>query len=98
MSDEEKDIKPEKKLITIKAMAMSDQSVIVFQTKPTNTFKKLMEAYAKRLNLDLESLRFHFDGVRVNKQNTPDEIGMTDGDVLEVNVHQDGGGPSQWAN
>jgi len=45
----QKDVKPIKKLITIKAMAMSDQSVIVFQTKPTNTFKKLMEAYAKRL-------------------------------------------------
>jgi len=42
-------------------------------------------------NLDLDMLRFHFDGCRVNKQNTPDEMGMTDGDVLEVNVHQDGG-------
>ena len=38
------------------------------------------------------SVRFLFDGNRVNPNQTPQELEMEDGDVIDVMVEQQGGG------
>ena len=40
----------------------------------------------------MNSVRFLFDGNRVNPNQTPQELDMEDGDVIDVMVEQQGGG------
>lgn len=43
-----------------------------------------MDAYCKRQGLVPGSVRFTFDGNRINNDNTPDELDMADDDVIDV--------------
>ena len=40
----------------------------------------------------MNSVRFLFDGNRVNPTQTPQDLDMEDGDVIDVMVEQQGGG------
>jgi len=45
-----------------------------FKIKKTTQLKKLMEAYAEKQGKSLASLRFLFDGERVNNTDTPEKV------------------------
>ena len=64
---------------------------VEFVMKPTATFKKLMNRFASSGGFDLKLLRFHYDGERVGIEDTPQGLGMEEGDSLEVYMEQDGG-------
>jgi len=59
--------------------------------KRTTPIKKLMDAYCERQGKSLNSLRFLYDGERVQSHNTPAELEMEDGDAIDVMVEQIGG-------
>lgn len=83
------EVKPEGQHINLK---VSDgTSEIYFKIKRSTPMKRLMEAFCKRQGKSLDSLRFLYDGQRVNVDNTPDDLDLEDGDVIEAHREQIGG-------
>uniref|UniRef100_A0A1D1XS33 Small ubiquitin-related modifier n=1 Tax=Anthurium amnicola TaxID=1678845 RepID=A0A1D1XS33_9ARAE len=69
----------------------NDHNEVFFKIKRTTQLKKLMDAYCERQGKSLSSLRFLYDGERVQSHNTPQELEMEDGDAIDVMVEQIGG-------
>jgi len=70
--------------ISIKVKA-SDGDEVTFKVKPTTKFDKIIGAYAQKRALAADTIRFLFDGHRVNFSDTPESLGMEDGDVSGLN-------------
>ncbi|KAI1503200.1 ubiquitin family protein [Biscogniauxia marginata] len=64
---------------------------VFFKIKRTTKLEKLMTAFCERQGKNVESVRFLFEGQRVQKTDTPDSLEMADGDTLEVHQEQVGG-------
>ncbi|KAJ9618253.1 hypothetical protein H2203_009169 [Taxawa tesnikishii (nom. ined.)] len=71
---------------------VKDQSgtQIEFRIKSTTKFEKVFMAFEKAQGR--QGLRFHFDGERVNADQTPGDVEMEDGDILEAFAEQLGVG------
>lgn len=82
------DVKPDTHL----NIKVSDgTSEIFFKIKRSTPLKRLMEAFAKRQGKSLDSIRFLSDGDRINGDQTPDDLDLDDGDVIEAHQEQIGG-------
>ncbi|KAI4152226.1 MAG: hypothetical protein Q9185_004127 [Variospora sp. 1 TL-2023] len=64
---------------------------VFFKIKRSTALKKLMDAFCDRQGKNPNSVRFFFDGTRVNPTDSPDSLEMSDGDMLEVHQEQIGG-------
>ena len=64
---------------------------VFFKIKRTTQLKKLMDAFCDRQGKNITSVRFLFDGQRVQPTDNPDSLDMQDGDTLEVHQEQIGG-------
>lgn len=64
---------------------------VFFKIKRSTQLKKLMDAFCERQGKDKKTVRFLFDGQRVNDGDSPDTLEMADGDTLEVHQEQIGG-------
>ncbi|KAK4197747.1 ubiquitin-related domain-containing protein [Triangularia verruculosa] len=65
---------------------------VFFKIKRSTKLEKLMTAFCERQGKTLQSVRFLFEGQRVQPSDTPDTLEMQDGDTLEVHQEQVGGG------
>lgn len=70
---------------------LQDQTEVFFKIKRSTQLKKLMEAYCERQGKAVNSVRFLYDGERIQPTNTPNELEMEDGDSIDVMVEQVGG-------
>ncbi|CAG8619158.1 6463_t:CDS:2 [Acaulospora colombiana] len=68
----------------------NDHNEVFFKIKRTTQLKKLMDAYCERQGKSINSVRFLYDGERVQPHNTPNELEMEDGDAIDVMVEQIG--------
>jgi len=68
-----------------------DGNEVYFKVKKTTLFSKVMAAYCKKVGAEPESVRFLFDGVRIQGSATPEELNMEDEDVIDAMVTQTGG-------
>jgi len=64
---------------------------VFFKIKRTTQLKKLMDAFCDRQGKSPASVRFLFDGTRVQPTDSPETLDMADGDSLEVHQEQLGG-------
>ncbi|KAH8883983.1 ubiquitin-like protein [Thozetella sp. PMI_491] len=64
---------------------------VFFKIKRNTKLEKLMTAFCERQGKTLQSVRFLFEGQRVQPSDTPDTLEMQDGDQLEVHQEQVGG-------
>jgi len=64
---------------------------VFFKIKRSTKLEKLMTAFCERQGKSLQSVRFLFEGQRVQPADTPDTLEMQDGDTLEVHQEQVGG-------
>ncbi|KAM7184032.1 Ubiquitin-related domain containing protein [Rhypophila sp. PSN 637] len=64
---------------------------VFFKIKRSTKLEKLMSAFCERQGKALSSVRFLFEGQRVQPTDTPDTLEMQDGDTLEVHQEQVGG-------
>ncbi|RDA86001.1 hypothetical protein CP532_4881 [Ophiocordyceps camponoti-leonardi (nom. inval.)] len=64
---------------------------VFFKIKRSTKLEKLMNAFCERQGKNMTSVRFLFDGTRVQPTDTPDSLEMADGDSLEVHQEQVGG-------
>lgn len=67
---------------------------MTFRIKPTTPMAKLMDIYSKKHGRSDASMRFVFDGARLARDSTAEELGMEDGDNIDVFEEQVGGGSS----
>ena len=86
--DEAKDEHPEQ--INLKVMGQ-DGNVVQFKIKKHTALKKLMSTYCERAGLDMQTIRFTFDGNRIKDSDTPKDLDMEEGDTIEVFQQQSGG-------
>ena len=86
--EEAKDEHPEQ--INLKVMGQ-DGNVVQFKIKKHTALKKLMSTYCERAGLDMQTIRFTFDGNRLKESDTPKGLDMEEGDTIEVFQQQSGG-------
>lgn len=93
--DVKPDVKADVKTETHLNLKVSDgSSEIFFKIKRTTPLRRLMEAFAKRQGKEMDSLRFLYDGIRIQADQTPDDLDMEDNDIIEAHREQIGG--SNW--
>jgi len=68
-----------------------DNSEIHFKVKFSTQMGKLKKSYSERQGVPINSLRFLFDGKRINDDETPKALEMENDDVIEVYQEQTGG-------
>lgn len=51
----------------------------------------LMEDYCDRMGLVMETVRFLFDGSRIGKNQTPQDLNMEDDDIIDAMTEEIGG-------
>lgn len=72
-------------------MKSQDGNEVYFKVKRTTEFRKVMNAYCKKVGADPDSVRFLFDGVRIRPEQTPADLNMEDEDEIDAMIQQTGG-------
>ncbi|KAG8945166.1 hypothetical protein FRC04_001145 [Tulasnella sp. 424] len=95
MSDNEGAPEPKPELegnapISVKVVASTGEEVF-FKIKRSTKLTKLQGAYANKVGKDMNSIRFLYDGQRIQEDDTPATLGMEEGDAIDVMVEQVGG-------
>merc|ERR1711871_1169439 len=67
-----------------------DENEIVFKIKNSTPLKKLMNAFCSRQAVEISQMVFLYDGQRVLPEETPAQLGMEDGDLIDAMLHQTG--------
>ncbi|CAD7695746.1 unnamed protein product [Ostreobium quekettii] len=62
-----------------------------FKVRKTTKFDKIMKAYCDKKSFQLNQLRFLYDGERLKPDQSPEEVEMEDGDVIDCVMQQIGG-------
>ena len=68
-----------------------DGNEIYFKCKQATPLQKLMHAFCNRQGVSTNSVVFSFDGNRINETQTPEQLSMEDGDIIDVRLEQQGG-------
>ncbi|KAH9975069.1 ubiquitin-like protein [Lactifluus volemus] len=76
--------------INVKVVSAAGEEVF-FKIKRNTKLSKLQGAYANKVGKDVGSIRFLYDGNRINDDDTPATLDMEDGDTIDVMVEQVGG-------
>jgi len=80
----------ENSTINIKVVSSTGEEVF-FKIKRSTKLSKLQGAYANKVGKDVGSIRFLYDGTRINDDDTPSSLDMEDNDTIDVMVEQVGG-------
>ncbi len=64
---------------------------VFFRIKMQTPLVKLMNAYCERQSIDASSVRFLYNGQRIQHEQTPKELDMEAGDVIDAVLQQTGG-------
>ncbi|KAJ2009688.1 SUMO protein smt3 [Coemansia thaxteri] len=86
-----KDAKPDTEQVNIKVIG-PDSSEVMFRIKTTTKLSKLMQAYCTRTGQAAGSVRFLVDGQRISADDTPQSLGLEEGDSIDAMSEQVGGG------
>jgi len=77
--------------INIKVVSSTGEEVF-FKIKRNTKLSKLQLAYAQKIGKDVGTIRFLYDGDRINEEDTPQSLDMEENDAIDVMVEQVGGG------
>jgi small ubiquitin-related modifier len=64
---------------------------LVFRIKASTKIKKMKKAYADKRQIDPATVRFMFEGKRLDDDHTCSEAGLSDSDTIDATVEQTGG-------
>jgi len=76
--------------INIKVVSSTGEEVF-FKIKRNTKLSKLQLAYAQKIGKDVGTIRFLYDGDRINEEDTPQSLEMEENDAIDVMVEQVGG-------
>jgi len=86
------EVKPD--VTKLQISVVHESRTIKFAVKPTQKLEKVFNAAATQLNMDPSTLKFMYNGQRVNANDTPEQLEMEDDDQIDANLQQIGGGMS----
>ncbi|ODV62870.1 sumo domain-containing protein ASCRUDRAFT_28139, partial [Ascoidea rubescens DSM 1968] len=66
-------------------------SKLFFKVSPTIKLKKIIQTFAKKMDVDSKSYVYFFDGERIHESNTPLQLEIQDGDSIEAKLTTHGG-------
>lgn len=61
-----------------------DQTEVFFKIKRSTPLEKLMNTYCERQGKSATSVRFLFDGTRIQPNNTAAQLELEDGDTIDA--------------
>lgn len=67
-----------------------DGAEVFFKLKFNTRLGRVMNAFCQRNGMSIHNIRFLFDGNRIHENQTPTDLDMEDGDVIDVVVAQMG--------
>ncbi|KIJ13647.1 hypothetical protein PAXINDRAFT_13604 [Paxillus involutus ATCC 200175] len=73
--------------INVKVVSSTGDEVF-FKIKRNTKLSKLQGAYATKVGKDVASIRFLYDGNRINDDDTPSTLDMEDNDTIDVMVER----------
>ncbi|KAH8980436.1 ubiquitin-2 like Rad60 SUMO-like-domain-containing protein [Lactarius hatsudake] len=73
--------------INVKVVSSSGEEVF-FKIKRSTKLSKLQGAYASKVGKDVSTIRFLYDGARINDEDTPASLDMEDNDTIDVMVER----------
>ena len=76
--------------LTLKVIGQDGHEVF-FKMRRAAPLKKLMNAYCERQNVSFGQIRFLYDCVRLQPENTPASMEMEDGDAVDAMLNMQGG-------
>ncbi|KAI5119520.1 hypothetical protein M0805_002542 [Coniferiporia weirii] len=76
--------------INIKVLSAGGEEVF-FKIKRSTKLSKLQTAYAHKIGKEVSTIRFLYDGDRINEDDTPASLDMEENDTIDVMVEQVGG-------
>ncbi|OCH90366.1 hypothetical protein OBBRIDRAFT_601525 [Obba rivulosa] len=89
---------PEEELVDVKpkvALVINHEGQqCTVKVKANTLLKKVFDAAESRFNVPPGTLRFTFEGQRIQGHQTPGELEMEDGDQIDAHLGQTGGGRS----
>mmetsp|Transcript_6457 Transcript_6457/g.19104 ORF Transcript_6457/g.19104 Transcript_6457/m.19104 type:complete len:95 (-) Transcript_6457:152-436(-) len=91
MADTKEESAPPSTSEHINIRVKQDDNEITFKIKKTTPLKKLMNAYCNRQNLELSQIVFLYEGERIQAEQTPEQLNMSDDDEIDAMIHQVGG-------
>ncbi|CAA0409934.1 unnamed protein product [Arabidopsis thaliana] len=97
---DDKPIDQEQEAHVILKVKSQDGDEVLFKNKKSAPLKKLMYVYCDRRGLKLDAFAFIFNGARIGGLETPDELDMEDGDVIDACRAMSGGlraNQRQWS-
>jgi small ubiquitin-related modifier len=65
-----------------------------FKVKPHTKFTKVFDAYCSKKAIGQDTIKFLFDGERIRSEQSPRELEMSDGDMIDAVIEQVGGSQS----
>jgi small ubiquitin-related modifier len=77
--------------VRLKVVDQDSTNEIHFRVRMSALMGKLMTAYTDRVGASENSFRFLFDGRRINKNETPKQLGLEQDDIISVFQEQKGG-------
>ncbi|CAN6647282.1 ubiquitin-like protein Smt3p [Trichomonascus vanleenenianus] len=85
------DVKAEGSTEHISIKVTDSNTEVYFKIKKTTQLKKVMDTFCKRTGKDPSALRFLYEGERVQPDDTPSSLDLSDGDTIEALSEQVGG-------
>lgn len=76
--------------ISLRVVAQ-DGGEVFFKVRKNTPFIKISKAYCDKKGISSASVRFLFDGQRLNPDDTPEKLQMEDDDVIDALLEQVGG-------
>lgn len=64
---------------------------VYFRVKRDTPLRRVFEGFCKRTGKDIKSLRFLYEGERINEDDTPQSLDMENEDLIEALNQQVGG-------
>jgi small ubiquitin-related modifier len=61
---------------------------VYFKVRRSTKMRKLFTAFCKKSNTDVASMRFFYQGERIQEDQTPDDLGLHDGDKIDAFFRQ----------
>ncbi|GAM20169.1 hypothetical protein SAMD00019534_033440 [Acytostelium subglobosum LB1] len=68
-----------------------DGAEVFFKIKRGTPLRKLMDAYCLRQSINPNSIRFLYDGQRLQPERSPKEYDMDNNDIIDIVIEQQGG-------
>jgi small ubiquitin-related modifier len=81
---------PDDDKVTLRLIGSDGKEIIIRVAKKT-TFDRVFKAYNTRTDSKPGTVRFLFDGTRINETDTPKSLELEDNDVIDALLQQTGG-------